>query len=271
MVIRCSLLGHDYGDSEIEREREERGSEVVVTLREVEECSRCGNRSLVSENKEVTSIEPVDPEPAATGGNVDGDESEPAAVDSATESGAALEDTPPQDPATDDGVILEDDDEESPDRQYGQWPEADDEPADGATKPQAWPEVEGDDEGFDARPADDEAVDVGFNGGLTPEAEQGPVDDDAQFIEATDPNAGSQFEADASATGETDESSADPGPTDPGTGIASAPESRSPDSDVPGEFVCPRCDFVRNAAGSSLRAGDICPDCRRGYLTEQNA
>ncbi|WP_423985358.1 DUF7093 family protein, partial [Haladaptatus sp.] len=28
MGLRCSLLGHDYGESEIEREREEQGNEV---------------------------------------------------------------------------------------------------------------------------------------------------------------------------------------------------------------------------------------------------
>jgi hypothetical protein len=35
MGLRC-LLGHDYGETEIEREREEDGDEMVVTIREVE-------------------------------------------------------------------------------------------------------------------------------------------------------------------------------------------------------------------------------------------
>ena len=42
MGLRCSLLGHDYGDSFVERDREERGNEVVVTERELKECARCG-------------------------------------------------------------------------------------------------------------------------------------------------------------------------------------------------------------------------------------
>ncbi len=60
MVLRCSLLGHDYGDPDIEREREERGSEVVVTVQEYEECTRCGDRNVISENTEVTSLSMAD-------------------------------------------------------------------------------------------------------------------------------------------------------------------------------------------------------------------
>ena len=55
MGLRC-LLGHDYGESHTEREREERGDELVVTVTEVEECTRCGDTRVVSENTEVTSL-----------------------------------------------------------------------------------------------------------------------------------------------------------------------------------------------------------------------
>ena len=55
MGLRC-LLGHDFGDAEIEREREEDGDEMVVTIREIETCRRCGAERIISENKEVTSI-----------------------------------------------------------------------------------------------------------------------------------------------------------------------------------------------------------------------
>ena len=43
MGLRC-LLGHEYANREVEREREERGNEVVVTYRTVETCDRCGER-----------------------------------------------------------------------------------------------------------------------------------------------------------------------------------------------------------------------------------
>jgi len=56
MGLRC-LLGHDFGEPETERERTEEGNEVVVTVREVKTCQRCGEKQVVSENKEITSIE----------------------------------------------------------------------------------------------------------------------------------------------------------------------------------------------------------------------
>ncbi|GAB7013843.1 DUF7093 family protein [Halolamina salina] len=56
MGLRC-LLGHDFGEPETERERNEEGNEVVVTVREVKTCERCGEKQVVSENKEITSID----------------------------------------------------------------------------------------------------------------------------------------------------------------------------------------------------------------------
>lgn len=57
MGFRCSLFGHAYGEPEVEREREERGSEVVTVEREVELCDRCGDRNVLTENTEITTAE----------------------------------------------------------------------------------------------------------------------------------------------------------------------------------------------------------------------
>ncbi|QLH80161.1 DUF7093 family protein [Halosimplex pelagicum] len=57
MSIKCSLLGHSFGETTVEREREEEGTEVVITITEMETCSRCGESRVVSENKEVTTLE----------------------------------------------------------------------------------------------------------------------------------------------------------------------------------------------------------------------
>ncbi|WP_348612644.1 DUF7093 family protein [Halobaculum rarum] len=56
MGLRC-LLGHDFSEPRTERDREVRGDEVITTITEVKECSRCGETRVVSENKEVTSAE----------------------------------------------------------------------------------------------------------------------------------------------------------------------------------------------------------------------
>lgn len=57
MSLRCTLFGHLYGDPQVEREKQKEGKEVVTTVREVKGCSRCGKRLVVSQNKEVTTVE----------------------------------------------------------------------------------------------------------------------------------------------------------------------------------------------------------------------
>ncbi|UWG46930.1 Zn-finger domains containing protein [Halanaeroarchaeum sp. HSR-CO] len=79
MGLRCSLLGHDYGDVVVEREQDERGSEIVVTVRELRECRRCSAESIVSENTEVRRRRPEDDRLAA--GESTADEATDAAAD----------------------------------------------------------------------------------------------------------------------------------------------------------------------------------------------
>ena len=320
MVLRCSLLGHDFGEAEVEREREERGSEVVVTVQEYEECSRCGERTVISENTEVTSLstgtddgslsDDHDPQPTEqppeTDAPADGIESDDAAfIDAdATDGDAELVDvgtdpadsatgsaTDPADPAaaassddesdaidvptdengdpvTDDGEILEDDGEPSPDRDrdHGEWPDSDDvgPPVGADAEPAAWP-----DDGDAAEPD-------------TVDEESGPTatDDDAVVLENDAPPARS----DDARTVTAEPPAADRGDADTGTSASSASgtgieradsvptpaeSSTGPSDDVPTEFYCPRCEYVAAGDRSSLRAGDICPDCRKGYLSER--
>ena len=83
MGLKCSVLGHKYGEATVEREREEQGSEVVITIQERETCERCGNTRIVSENKEVTAIET--PSDIASDLVEDESESETAAAESPPE------------------------------------------------------------------------------------------------------------------------------------------------------------------------------------------
>lgn len=178
MSLWCSLLGHRFEGTEVEREREERDEEVLTVTREVETCRRCGARRVIAENTEVASVEPA-PD------HVAGDEEPEPAV-----AGGTSETVEARDPAEEDTEILEGGE---PDRAPGEWPP---EPGDS-----------------------DEAV--------------GP---------AADAGAG----ADPSGSPST--------PPDP------------PSDDSPDAFVCPECGYAVDAAGSSLRAGDSCPECRTGYL-----
>ena len=363
MGLRC-LLGHDFDEPELQREREEDGDEVVTTVREVKTCARCGETQIVSENTEVTTMEqlageaardqgagvdrdgPAEPttapgaeaEPAGAGAGAepadpgdaggvqesmtldeesggddavilddgaaaDADESdagatpgdaEATAVDDASEtdaaeaaeedaelldagdgaapSGGAASDQSPaadavpdapsedeHDAETDDGVILDADDDESVgDRGRGEWPEVDEGDAggDGAA---AWPDHGGEDEGFSAEVGEGGDAGVEFGGGLAPEAaEQEGADGETEYVEAPDDAESVALDA----GGEDAEG---------GTGITrgESPELQTAGANDPTEYYCPECGMVRTADGSSMRAGDICPECKRGYVDER--
>ncbi|QLC33601.1 hypothetical protein EFA46_005095 [Halarchaeum sp. CBA1220] len=337
MGLKCSLLGHEYGEPETEREREERGDEVVETVRTVEYCERCGTERVVSENTEVRSIRQAPPslgddrdETAATADSADTTDApgsdggltnavERVAAESAAdedERDAALAETTADaesaatsdvesdattdfdvdeepSPAEDDAVILTDDGEEvSPERARGEWPSSNDTRAEERGEPAtaegsaaefvtddedaeeteddavfiegtvdaeadaddegtatAWPEQDGDDEGFAAEPASAGGTDVSFGGGLTPEEEP------------------------ERAAGDTATGAEGEGGADARSGIASAgpidTDRRSESANTDGDaLVCPECGERTAVTGSSLRAGDICPECHRGYLAE---
>jgi len=356
MGLRC-LLGHDFDEPELRREREEDGSEVVTTVTEVKTCARCGKTLTVSENTEVTTMEQLAGEAAergestaasdasretstaggretstterteeaadstvggeatesggpsrsdrptadgsvaadATSADDDGaviidgesasddadepaDETEPSAGDGPADEtepsagGAPTKATggeePPEEKATsDDGVILDAGDESDDERERGTWPavEADEGPAGGegaaddgdAASP--WPEHRDEDEGFSAAVGGAEADDVDF-GGLTPEAgDGGPTEGDGTETEYVGPP------DDAEAV------TFDAGGDGAATGIThgESPDLDAADDDEETEYYCPECEMIRAAADSSMRAGDICPECKRGYVDER--
>ncbi|MFB6080321.1 MAG: hypothetical protein ABEJ81_04920 [Haloferacaceae archaeon] len=332
MGLRC-LLGHDFGEREVERERREAGDEVVVVYRTVENCRRCGERRVVSENKEVRSIRevagvdagadrPTDPadapaeraddptagtgRPPASVGRAEPDRTSddragrpadgaPTTDDAGTSTAAgslveAAESVgvPGSDGTDDDAVIItggsddggtgaggEGDDAGTADdrtdagtaddrtevgtarEEDGPTPEggvellgnagdaadveadaADDDGTDGDGWPTTAPDTE--DEGYDAVPHDDTGTDVEFGGGFAPRADGDEAGDAAAEAE-----------------------------TGVGPVFVRAEGRSDADADGPTELRCPNCGTTRTAAGSSLRGGDICPDCRKGYVAER--
>ncbi|WP_252698078.1 DUF7093 family protein [Natronosalvus vescus] len=334
MALRCSLLGHDFGETEVDREREERGSEVVVTVTEYEKCLRCGKKTVTSENTEVTALDAgFDADPTPPDESVPAPESTPdtpsdAASDDSLEADADVDvdatvdahdtgkildaeagdtDAPPSEPTevpsdgeeqstvppadavdddidvptdehgepiTDDAEILSSDDAERDDRDrgHGEWPDNDDvgPPVGARNEPAAWPEDEpaawpedepeaqadlaADATGTETTFAEDDVEQAAVDDGDDTDADE-PVTDDAVFVDA-DP---------------------DPTPEQSGsyTGIASAQRAPNPSESTTSsgtftEFFCPQCSFVAPGDRGSLRQGDICPECRKGYLGERD-
>ncbi len=295
MGLRC-LLGCDWGEPEIEREREERGDEVIITVNEVKTCSRCGDRQVVSENTEVTSLDQLTETADETVSEPPTDEAttppasqttEPAAsseisieaTDPATDDAEVLSDDGPDDLGTattanmtvddveaaaaepagpdssseastvesaDDGVILSDEPSEPADeadaleREPGEWPEYDTPETPEDDELREWPDTEKEDEGFAAEEPADPPEDMTFGGGFTPEI----TTDNASLADGDDQLSFTRAE----------ETTVEYEPTV---------------DDIQTEFFCPECGFARRAGNSSMRAGDICPECKRGYISER--
>ncbi|ELZ01613.1 hypothetical protein C482_06162 [Natrialba chahannaoensis JCM 10990] len=383
MVLRCSLLGHDYGESEVEREREERGSEVVVTVQEYEECVRCGDRHVISENTEVTSLsaapatetEPGTTETAApdsettstpdpdlsddvsipsddspTHATADSSTTEIDEADGVTDDGLIIDDEPdaetvesgPQpergdadvvgddgdtdgeygkhgehrdhrdhsdefdiptdedgNPVTDDGEILEDEpadahaDRES-DREHGEWPDSDDvgPPVDDAEAEHSeWPDTGEqvdddavvlehdstayeDESAVDARTATVDSTEHTQFEGMAEADDEHPAaaagESTASWASGSEASGDSSSSVEAGADTAPESETAGAGSGIERVGDAPVPgDADHPGDDVPSEFYCPRCEFVATSDRGSLRAGDICPDCRKGYLGER--
>lgn len=270
MAIKCSLLGHDFGEPSVEREREEQGSEVVITIREIETCARCGERKVVSENKEVTTLEtPEDveavgheppegtasepepddgsesepapeptPEPAADEAEiVDGDDGNESADEQESEPEPPVteaESEPEEPPVTDDAEILDDEDDE-PEREPGEWPQEADE----------GPSHDEEEEDFDQYGYMEDVEDT--------------VDEDAtdaEFIDG-DPEPAEVPGSQTNAWPSEDDSDEERTPTGPGA--VTVPE---------GKFVCEKCGFSTPVEASSLREGDFCPECHQETLVQ---
>lgn len=263
MGLRC-LIGHEYGDAQTERDRRQQGSEVVVTVREFRECTRCGHRRIISENKEITAdrgppLEPtaeptVDAEWSASADRV-GPDAADEPVGAVTAGGVGFDEDEQLTAEEDDGVILEDESEE-PGRGYGQWPEADlgdDEPSGDYA---AWPDAEA-----PAPETDSEAE--------ADTVEPTAAEADSEASGATDPAAVDPDESAEVLTDDGDEPTRKPSSaaTDQSPADSKPPQPSPDPMDI--ELVCPDCESTWPSMNVSLRRGDICPECRTGYLEER--
>lgn len=264
MGVQCTVFGHVYDGTEFEEHRQERPRGEVLICREYQVCGRCGNRTEMYRNERL--LTPRDPEQEGTqgdesagvpdstledagGGGGDGreggtetpPEAGVASADGHPTDGSPTAAPPTDDTPTDDAIDAQ---RRSDDRPAGT--AGDRFSADGT--PDTDPQTE-------APPAD--APPTGGSSADTP-----PTDDAVILSDgAADP--------DATVTG------ADRG----GTWTAELKEEPASDADSDadptplfdhdiddGEVGCRACGRVWDRGMTSLRDGDICPECRRGYV-----
>jgi len=281
MGLKCSVIGHKYGEAEVEREREEQGSEVVITIQERETCERCGKTRVVSENKEVTAIEtPSD----IAGDMLDDGESEGDEVVDADEE--TVEEPSSAEDATADDQSVAETDESEPAPVSGS--DGVDDSAVDAVDPEADDaEILDDDE--PAAGGDSELEDPSTEVSVAEAEENEPPLDAEEAAVASDPEADDGVIIDGDDEDDSVAADRQPGewPSEPDDEEDDwAPETVASESDgdedggepevepfggnavtVPnGQFRCPECEFTTDVASSSLRAGDFCPECHMGAL-----
>ncbi|AEN04664.1 hypothetical protein Halar_0897 [halophilic archaeon DL31] len=123
-----------------------------------------------------------------------------------------------------------------------------------------WPQAPGEDEGDDAEAPDDEPTDVEFGGGITPDQ---PENDQNGADASTSSTESPPTEPEQSQADETDQPSSGRSSPEPTINL----EQSSREAGL--EYYCPECGLTRDVGNSSMRAGDICPECRKGYITER--
>jgi hypothetical protein len=250
MSLKCSLFGHRYGDTEVRRDREQQGSELVETVQEVKICDRCGEQLVISETTEVTTVETADDGERATeaaGGGSDG-------RGAGRQRGAGA--TGPPDDRTGRGNA-------------GGSP---DPGGTGGSGPSDAGVNTAGTQTADAGASGDTAGSVGDPTGESPEQDMPPArKDDAIIIDEdgeeqpsdewpqdddTTEDVADDWEPDTELDTDTDSATGRDPPSESGGGLT-VPE---------GEFHCPECGFSTAVESSSLREGDFCPECHRGAL-----
>jgi hypothetical protein len=283
MGIKCSLLGHSFTGTSVEEEREEQGSEVVITIKEVETCDRCGKTRVVSENKEVRSIESATAvEDTGPGSSPD---PEPTPDEPTGTPAGGPSPSPDIDAAEDDAELIEEAESAEPDATEPDATEAAPDPgpdtaeaAGGAEEIETSPSTTGPDttpdadtggadaaEGHDddAVILDDEDDEQEREPGEWPEEtrreDPGEAVDAGDTAEWPDEDGGDDdaWEPSESLTREIDETEVKPA----GSATITVPE---------GEFECAECGFRTDVEASSLRAGDFCPECKTGTLEHRS-
>ena len=279
MGVQCAVFGHVYDETEFEEHRTERPRGEVLICREYQICGRCGNRTEMYRNERLLTPESQGGKPEDDGAegasdstaeeaNSERERSDPTTKAPANDDGSTAESTPADQPSTDssspDEARVEGSIEEA--RVEGSIEEARVEGSIDETRIEGVPGVRIEDPEDATRTED--GIDSDDRGTVPPE--------DA----ASERTSSDSSPADASPTDDAvilSDGAADPGPTasEPGDDGTRTEGDSAPEADpgTPferdangGEIRCQACGQAWDGNETSLRDGDMCPDCTRGYV-----
>lgn len=240
MGIQCTVFGHVYDGTEFEEHHTERPRGEVLICREYQVCRRCGNRTEMYRNERLLT-----PRPGSNDSQADG----------------SVRGSDPTTNVADDNT---EDEQDSPEDE-GSDPEAD-ESADTSRMEDAT-----------GTPSRASAVSIEGSGGEDRHSEttagadttRDSVDDSPEDARTDDAviitDGASAPESTATVVGrDRNRKKATPGDAGPTPAF-----DHDGDQADDGNVACPACGQVWDRRGTSLREGDICPACGRGYVEQQ--
>ncbi|WP_229727340.1 hypothetical protein [Haloarcula argentinensis] len=248
MGLRCEVFGHDFGETTIEESYDEGKRGTVLTVREYESCERCEHIRNISENQGL--ISPTEESRA----NVEQSDKVEHRTENKRPAGVK-ENAEVKTEARDTGQVA---DETEPNEPPASTVAASDNVAETS------PDVEASDES----PSVTESTLLETTDDAVILSETEEPDDDSY----TPSNNDDAVIIDDAATDTTEPSSETP--EEPGIGndrdrrSYSADRSKSTTNDSVPMYQCPRCEFELPVSESSFFTGDVCPQCRVGYLED---
>lgn len=230
MNMRCSLLGHSEGDEEVETIREETDEGVIEIEQTYRECTKCGNKRVITENKSVRGE-------ANTADTSMDTETEASFSAPSPDAPLASDIKPSEDGEYRDAIIIDN----NPD----------------SSEPDS-----------EAPPVSDDTEPSNTSDGVIVESSEQPAEatvtaEDSAPVSDITPKDATVVANDSGAVAWKDAEKDEPVEED----VSEEPPRPKRRIQKGGKQVqCPACGYTENQHVANLVAGDACPACRRSYL-----
>ncbi|WP_225306810.1 DUF7093 family protein [Haloarcula hispanica] len=248
MGLRCEVFGHDFGESTIEESYDEGKRGTVLTVREYKSCERCEHIRNISENQGLIST--------TEESKANGERSEEVEHRTENKGPAGVRENAEVETEARDPVQAADETEPT------------EPPASTMAVSDNVAETSPDAAASDESPAVTESALLETTDDAVILSETQEPDDDSDTPSSND----DAVLIDDAATDTAEPSSETP--KEPGIGNGrdeqsyTADRSKNTTSDSVPTYQCPRCEFELPASESSFFPGDVCPQCRVGYLED---
>lgn len=132
-----------------------------------------------------------------------------------------------------------------------------------------WPDPKGTDDGIDAEAVAVEAAESAQPADPEPDVDPGAVaDEDVEFVDSVPDAEPAATNGHHEGGGQTTSQPVEEFAGD-SREVSQRVDLSAPERETKREYFCPDCGHAETVGASSMRKGDICPECYRGYIDER--